>query len=111
MSLSLWDLALYHLFARILNLYLLPKEFREAQLETPHADVARQLASTQDELRRAEERAQKALESKSAYKDQAGYPHPCPYPFTPLRTMTTASVLAASSLCSLLYCHRVRTSV
>ena len=46
------------------------QEYRAAQRRSPEADLARQLADAQEQVRRAEAKAQKAQAAKHSYKEQ-----------------------------------------
>ena len=45
-------------------------EYRAAQRNTPEADLARQLADANEQARRAEAKAEKAVAAKQGYKEQ-----------------------------------------
>lgn len=53
-------------------------EYRAAQRSTPEADLVRQLADANEQVRRAEAKAEKATAAKQSYKEQvsmSGYMH------------------------------------
>ena len=45
-------------------------EYRAAQRSTPEADLVRQLADANEQVRRAEAKAEKATAAKQSYKEQ-----------------------------------------
>ncbi len=45
-------------------------EYRAAQRNTPEADLVRQLADANEQVRRAEGKAEKAVAAKQGYKEQ-----------------------------------------
>ncbi len=45
-------------------------EYRAAQRNTPEADLVRQLADANEQVRRAEAKAEKAVAAKQGYKEQ-----------------------------------------
>lgn len=49
-------------------------EYRAAQRNTPEADLVRQLADANEQVRRAEGKAEKAVAAKQGYKEQV-----CPH--------------------------------
>ncbi len=49
-------------------------EYRAAQRSTPEADLVRQLADANEQVRRAEGKAEKAVAAKQGYKEQV-----CPH--------------------------------
>jgi hypothetical protein len=49
-------------------------EYRAAQRSTPEADLVRQLADSNEQVRRAEGKAEKAVAAKQGYKEQV-----CPH--------------------------------
>lgn len=49
-------------------------EYRAAQRSTPEADLARQLADANEQVRRAEAKAEKAVIAKQSYKEQVHFP-------------------------------------